>query len=98
MLYFTVAKFMQVWLPMRIFLQIVSYVLRHQDVSGVAAIHDPLRNIYAGAGHVRFSGCVDDSADWSTVYAHSQLKFQMFLERAAYFQRAFHRRFRTMIK
>src|SRR2546430_16069068 len=54
--------------------------------------------LIAGASHVRFSGCVDDSADWSTVYAHSQLKFRMFLERAAYFQCAFSRRFRAMIK
>ena len=98
MFYFTLAKFMQVRLPVRVFLQIFSHVLRQQNVSGVAAVHDPLRDIDAGASHVRFSGCVDDSADWSTVYAHSQLKFRMFLERAAYFQRAFNRRFRAMIK
>src|SRR5437879_11849130 len=30
--------------------------------------------------------------------AHSQLKFRMLLESAAYFQRAFNRRFRAMIK
>jgi hypothetical protein len=54
-------------------------------------------NIYK-MRHVRFSGCVDDSADWSTVYAHSQLKFRIFLERAAYFERAFNGRFRAMIK
>src|SRR5947199_2695027 len=51
-----------------------------------------------GPATFAFSGCVDGSADWSTVYAHSQLKFRMFLERAAYFQRAFNRRFRAMIK
>ena len=98
MFYFTLAKFMQVWLPVRVFLQIFSHVFRQQNVSGVAAVHDPLRDIDAGASHVRFSGCIDDSADWSAVYAHSQLKFRMFLERAAYFQRAFNRRFRAMIK
>src|SRR5438046_9705914 len=98
MFYFTLAKFMQVRLPVRVFLQIFSHLLRQQNVSGVAAVHDPLRDIDAGASHVRFSGCVDDSADWSTVYAHSQLNFRMFLESAAYFQRAFNRRFRAMIK
>src|SRR5213595_899426 len=98
MFYFTLAKFMQVRLPVRVFLQIFSHVLRQQNVSGVAAVHDPLRDIDASASHVRFSGCVDDPADWSTVYTHSQLKFRMFLERAAYFQRAFNRRFWAMVK
>src|SRR4029077_1710542 len=95
---FTLAKFMQVRLPVRIFLEIFSDMLREQDMSGIAAVHDPLRDIDAGASNVRFSGCVDDSADWTTMYAHSQLKFRMFLERAAYFQRAFRWRFRTIIK
>ena len=92
---FTLAKFMQVRLPVRVFLEIFSDVLREQNVSGIAAVHDPLCDVDAGASHVRFSGCVDDSADWSAVYAHSQLKFRMFLERAAYFQRAFNRCFRA---
>jgi len=55
-------------------------MLREQNVSGIAAVHDPLRDIDAGASHVRFSGCVDDSTHRSTVYAHSQLKFRMLLE------------------
>src|SRR6476620_4628460 len=98
MLYFTLAEFMQVRLPVRVFLQIFSDVLRQQDVSGIAAVHDALCDIDAGASHVRFSGCVDDSTHGSTVYAHSQLKFRMILERAAYSQRAFNRRFWAMIK
>src|SRR3954454_11055167 len=98
MFYFTLPKFMQVWLPVRVFLEIFSEVLREQNVSGIAAVHHPLRDIDGGASHVCFSGCVDDSADWSTVYAHSQPQFRMFLERAAYFQRAFNRRFRAMKK
>ena len=55
MFYFTLAKFMQVRLPMRVFLQIFSDVLRKQNVSGIAAIHDPLRDIDAGASYIRFS-------------------------------------------
>jgi hypothetical protein len=98
MFYFTLAKVMQVRLPVRVFLEIFSYMLRQQDVSGIAAVHDPLCDIDPGASHVRFSGCVDDPTNRSTVYAHSQLKFRMLLERAAYFQRAFNRRFRALIK
>src|SRR5947207_15936340 len=98
MFYFTLAKFMQVRLPVRVFLEIFSDVLREQDVSGIAAVHDPLCDIDAGASYVRFSGCVDHPTHGSTVYPHSQLKFRMLLERAAYFQRAFNRRLRAMIK
>src|SRR6266436_10135701 len=94
----TLAKFMQVRLPVRVFFEIFSDVLREQDVSGIAAVHDPLSHIDAGASYVRFSGCVDDPTHGSTVYAHSQLKFRMLLESATYFQRAFNRRFRAMIK
>src|SRR5438067_10895866 len=94
MLYFTLAKFMQVRLPVRVFLEIFSDMLRQQDVSGIAAVHDPLCDIDASASHVRFSGCVDDAANRSTVYAHSELKFGMLLESAADFQRAFGWRFR----
>ena len=95
---FTLAKFMQVRLPVRIFLKIFSDVLGEQNVSGIAAVHDPLCDIDASASYVRFSGCVDDPTHRSTVYAHSQLNFRMLLESAAYFQRAFNRRFRAMIK
>src|SRR5438034_5562784 len=98
MLDFTLAKFMEVRLPVRVFLEIFSDMLREQNVSGIAAVHDPLCDIDAGASHVRFSGYVDDPTHGSTVYAHSQLKFRMLLERAAYFQRAFNRRFWAMIK
>jgi hypothetical protein len=95
---FTLAKFMQVRLPVRVFLEIFSDVLREQNVSGIAAVHNPLCDIDAGASHVRFSGCVDDPTDGSAVYTHSQLKFWMLLESAAYFQRAFNRRFWAMIE
>src|SRR5207253_10790439 len=98
MFYFTLAKFMQVRLPVRVFLQIFSDVLREQNVSGIAAVHDPLCDIDAGASYVRFSGCVDDPTHGSTVYAHSQLKFRGLLERAAYFQCTFYLRFWAMIK
>src|SRR5215831_10981998 len=98
MLYFTLAEFMQVRLPVRVFLEIFSDVLGEQNVSGIGAVHDPVCDIDASASHVRFSGCVDDSADRSTMYAHSQLQFRMLLQRAAYFQCAFRWRFRTIIK
>src|SRR4030095_4143257 len=89
---------MQVRLPVRVFLEIVSDMLREQNVSGIATVHHPLCDIDSGASHVRFSGCVDDSADRSTVDAHSQLQFRILLQRAAYFQCAFRWGFWTIIK
>src|SRR5215471_1779978 len=98
MFYFTLAEFMQVRLPVRVFLQIFSDVFREQNVSGIAAVHHPLRHIDASSSHVRFSGCVDDPTDRSTVYAHSQLNLRILLESTTDFQRAFNRRFWAMIK
>src|SRR5262249_40913809 len=98
MFYFTFAKFMQVRLPVRVFLKIFSDVLRKQDVSRITAVHDPLCDVDPRAGHVRFPGCVDDPTDRPTMYAHSQPKFRVFLERASYFQCAFSRLFGTIKK
>src|SRR5258708_39668746 len=89
---------MQVWLPVRVLPEIVSDMLRHQNVSCVPTVHDALCDVDASASHVRFSGCIDDSADRSTVDAHSQLEFRILLQRAAYFQRAFRWGFWTIIK
>src|SRR5262245_26038926 len=98
MLYFTLTKFMQVRLPMRVFFQIFSDVLRQQNVSGIAAVHDPLCRVDSSASHIRFSGCVEDPTDRSTMYAHPQLQFRILLECAAYFQRAFRWRFWIIIE
>src|SRR5262245_65361174 len=98
MFYFTLAEFMQVRLPVRVFLEIFRDVLRQQNVSGIAAVHDSLCDIDASASHIRFSCCVDDPTDRSTVYAHPQLQFRILLKCAAYFQRAFCRRFGIIIE
>src|SRR5262249_7679441 len=98
MFYFTFAKFMQMRLPVRVFLKILSHAFRQQNVSGITTVHDPLCDVDTGTSHVRFSVCVNDPANRATMYAHSQLKFWMFLQRTADFQRAFNRRFWTLIK
>jgi hypothetical protein len=50
----TLAKFMQVRLPVRVFSR-SSATCFEQNVSGIAAVHHPLCDIDAGASHVRFS-------------------------------------------
>src|SRR5262249_53517023 len=98
MFYFKLAKLMQMRLPVRVFLQIFSDMLRQQYVSSIAAVHDSMCDVDPSASHIRSSCCIDDPAHRSTVYPHSQLKFRMLLESATNLQRAFHRRFWAMIK
>src|SRR6202035_5640695 len=65
---------------------------------GVAAVHDPLRNVDAGASNVRTLVYISDLADWTAVDSHPQLQAGMFLECAADLHRALRRRFRTHVK
>ena len=58
---------------MLVFFQIFSDVLREQDVSGIAAVHDSLCDIDAGTSDIGSFGYVDDPADGSTVDSHPKL-------------------------
>jgi hypothetical protein len=52
MLYLAFAEFVEIRTPLRILLKILSNMFRKQDVSGIAAIHDPLRHVDPGASDV----------------------------------------------
>jgi hypothetical protein len=65
-------------------------------VPSVAAVHHPLRHVDAGASHIRPPVHIDYAADRAAVYAHSQAKFRMFLERPTHLERAFDRFFLTV--
>jgi hypothetical protein len=64
-----------------------------KNVSGVAAIHDALRDVNAGAGDVRLLVQVGDLVDRSAVNAHSHFEFGMFFQLVGDFHGAQHRRF-----
>jgi hypothetical protein len=65
-------------------------------VSGVAAVHHPLRHIKTGAGKIALTVDIDHAADWAAVRSHSKLS--VFFESATDLQRAFHWLFRALIK
>ena len=98
MFHFTFAKLMQIRPPARILFQIFGDMFGKQNVSGVAAIHDPLRDIDASAGDVCLFVKIGDFVDRAAVNSHAHLKFRMTLERLANFQRAQNRRFRSVRK
>ena len=78
--------------------EIFGDVFGDKNVSSVAAIHHSLRHVDAGAGEVGATIHIYHPADRPAVHAHSNLQAWMCLERAADFNRALRRRFRTGVK
>ena len=62
-LYFAFAQVVQERPPMFVFSQIVSHALGEKNVSGVAAVHYPLRHVETGAGKVGLTVHIDHAAD-----------------------------------
>ncbi len=67
-------------------------------MSGITAIHHPLRNVKAGSCKIRPIIHVDHSADGSAMNSHAQLQERMFLERPGDFDRAPRGPFRAGVK
>ena len=49
---FTFAEIMKIRMPLVVLLEIFGSVLRHQNVTGVTAIHDALGDVNPGAGNI----------------------------------------------
>ena len=98
MFHFAFAEIMQKRTPLRVVLQVVGDTPGEKNVSGIAAIHHPLRDVDAGAGNVGLFVQVGDFIDRAAVNSHSHVKFGMIFQCLADFQRAQHRRFRTGAK
>ena len=96
--HFNLTEVVQMPVPMAVLVKVFGDVLRKEDVTGIATIHHPLRRVDAGAGNIRPSAYIYDPADRPAVHAHAQLEFGMFSYRAANLERAFHRRFRRVVK
>ena len=67
-------------------------------MSGISAIHHPLRHVEAGAGEIGMTIHIYHPADRTAVHAHSNLQAWMRLERATDFNRALRRRFLTGVE
>ena len=72
------AQVMQVRLPLPVVLQILGDMPGEKDVSGISAIHHPLRGIDPGASNIYSIVDISNLIDRSTVNAHSQLQLRMF--------------------
>ena len=83
---------------MFVFFQIFGDVLGDKNVSGISAIHHPLRHVEAGTGEIGVTIHIYHPADRAAVHAHSNLQAWMRLERATDFNRALRRRFLTGVE
>src|SRR6202007_2272652 len=88
----------QMPMPMTVLIKILGYAFREKNVSGVAAIHHSLRDVDAGAGDIGTLVYIDNAADRTTVHAHAQLQFGMLFVGPTDLERAFHRRFGSVVK
>ena len=85
---FIFTEIVQLRTPLRILFQIIGDMFRKKDVTGIAAIHHPLRDVDSGAGDVGLFVQVGNFVDRPTVNSHSNAKLGMTLQRLADFQRA----------
>src|SRR5207244_12765538 len=64
--------------PLFVFFDIFSDMLRKQNVTGIAAIHHPLRHIKSGTGKIGLTVHIDDTAHRSAVYSYSKFYIWVF--------------------
>ena len=70
MLAFTFTKIMKVRLPLVVLLKVFGGVLRHQNVTGIAAIHDALGDVDSGAGNISVNeGTSGKYKIWTVTYS-----------------------------
>ena len=69
-----------------------------ENVSGIATIHHPLRDVDSGAGNVRLLVEIGDFVNGSAMNAHPHFQFRMTPERLADFQSAEDRRLGAVAK
>ena len=88
-LHFALAQIMQLSRPLPVLHQVIGDALRKQDMTGIAAIHYPLRHVNTGAGDVGAAVDVDDFTDRPAMNPHAhQNLWMMHFERLRNFQGA----------
>ena len=91
-------QIVQMLFPVAEVFQVFGDVLGKQDVLGIATIHHSLGNVDSGSGNVGPTAHIHHAAHRPAVHTHAQLKLGMLPSRATNLQRAFHRRFRCVVK
>src|SRR5882724_4788816 len=69
-----------------------------ENMSGITAIKNSLRDIYSRSCKVRFVVNIGDSIDRATMNSHPQLNARMILQRFADFEGTSHRLFQATVK
>ncbi len=72
--------------------QVFGHAFRKQDVTAVAAIHHPLRDVDPGASDIRAVVHIRRRANWSAVNADANGELRLIPQRFTDFDRATHRR------
>src|SRR5439155_12178450 len=73
------ADLMQIRPPASVMLEIVCHASREKNMSGIAAIHDSLRDVNSSTGYVRLFVQIGDRIDRPAMDSHSYAKFRMIL-------------------
>ena len=98
MFHFGFAEIMQMRAPARIIFQIIRHAFRKQNVTGIAAIHDALRDINSRARDVRAVVHIRGLAHGTAMNSHSHFDFWICSQRRADLQRTLRGRFRVVAK
>ena len=88
MLHFTRAKIVQERSPLLVFFEVFSHVPGKENVPGVAARHDPLRNVNSCPGEIGLIIYIRDRIDWAAMNTHAQFELRSVLQFLADFQGA----------
>ncbi len=83
---------------MAVLFQVLGHMFRDQDMPGVTTIHHSLRDIDTCSGNVGATTYVHHAADRSAVHPHPQLELPVFPRGTTDLQRAFNRRFRSVVE
>ena len=71
--------------PVSILLQVFGEMLREENMSGIATIHDALRHVNPSPEEIGLIVHIRDWIDRATVNAHAYFKFRVTLQRLADF-------------
>src|SRR5438477_9737413 len=85
-------------LPMAVLFQVLGHMFRDEDMPGITAIHHSLGDVDSGTRYVGATTYVNHTTDRSAVHPHPQLELRVFPRATTDLQRAFHRRFRSVVE
>src|SRR5437773_8172018 len=75
--------FMEIWSPLRIRFEVIRNAPREQNVTGIAAVHHPLREVDSGAGKICPLVNIGNLIDGPAMDTHPNLKPRVVSQGAA---------------